>query len=372
MTLNVDYKGRGMFLSGSVDIARYDVLEYPILDKLTKTQRGYFWQPEEIQDIVKDKEDFNKLSVHEQHIFTSNLLRQTLLDSVQGRAPSEVFTPIASVPEVEIWTQSWAFSETVHSYSYTYIIRNIYSNPAAIFEKIPKLAEIVATSDDISKYYGQLDRYNKYVDLFGYGYKTDNDEELGTVELNEYDHKTLLWKCLMSVNILEGIRFYVSFACSWAFAERKIMEGNAKIIKLICRDENLHLASTQTMLRTLRRKDEDFNRIAKETEAECVQMFRDAINQEKDWARYLFKDGSMIGLTEEILCQYVDYIAKQRMKAVELPCDIKENNNPLPWTNKWIGGKEMQNANQEVTNTTYQTGKVKADINKDTFKGFTL
>jgi len=365
MAVNVNYKGRNIFLDGNVDIARYDVLEFTMLDKITKQQRGFFWQPEEIQDISKDREDFGKLSEHEKHIFISNLLRQTLLDSVQGRAPSEVFSPIASVPEAEIWTQTWAFSETVHSYSYTYIIRNVFSNPSEIFERIPKIEEILATSDDISKYYGELDRYNKMVDLFGYG--SHNGENFSL-----YEHKKLLWKCLMSVNILEGIRFYVSFACSWAFAERKMMEGNAKIIKLICRDENLHLASTQYMLRELKRKDPDFAKIAGETEGECVQMFQDAIDQEKDWARYLFKDGSMMGLTEGILCQYVDYIAKQRMKAVELPTTIKENSNPLPWTLKWIGGKEMQTAPQETSITSYQSGNVKADIGKDTFKGFKL
>lgn len=368
---NVDYKNRKMFLDGDVEIARYDVIGYPLLDKLVKQQRSYFWVPEEIQDVNKDRTDFASLSPHEQHIFTSNLLRQTLLDSVQGRAPSEVFTPLTSVPEAEIWTQTWAFSETIHSYSYTYIIRNIYPSPEKVFDRIPNIQEITDCGVDISKYYDELDWYNKMVDLYDYGNEVSGPN--GSVELDKYEHKKLLWKCLMSVNILEGIRFYASFACSWAFAERKLMEGNAKIIKLIARDENLHLASTQYMLRELRRTDNDFAKISKETEQECIQMFKDAIKQEKEWARYLFKDGSMVGLTENILCEYVDYIAKQRMKAVDLPCDIPNAvQNPLPWTTKWIGGKEVQDAPQEVSKSSYLVGAVKSDLDSNTFKGFSL
>lgn len=364
--LEVNYKGRKMFLDGNVSIARYDSPNYPMLATLKDRQLSYFWRPEEIQDVNKDKSDFSNLQDHEKHIFVSNLLRQTLLDSIQGRAPSEVFTPITSVPEAEIWTQTWAFSETVHSYSYTYIIRNVFANPSEIFEKLPQIQEVVECSVDISKYYEELSKYNQLVDLYGYGY----DSEIG--KLNLYDHKKLLWKCLMSVNILEGIRFYVSFACSWAFAERKLMEGNAKIIKLIARDENLHLASTQYMLRTLKTEDPEFADIAKETEQECIDMFNEAIQQEKEWADYLFKDGSMIGLNANILKQYVDYIAKQRMKAVDLPCDIEGNTNPLPWTNKWIGGKEVQNAPQQVNITSYMVGSIKSDLDKNTLKGMKL
>jgi len=361
MALNVDYKGRKMFLDGSVDIARYDQIQYPTLDRIVKQQRGFFWVPEEINDINKDKVDFRKLNEHEQHIFISNLLRQTLLDSIQGRAPSEVFSPITSVPEAEIWTQTWAFSETIHSYSYTYIIRNVFSNPDEVFGRMPEIQEIVDCSVDVSKYYNELDDFNKLVSLYGY-------EDGRTLR----KHKELLWKCLMSVNILEGVRFYVSFACSWNFAERKLMEGNAKIIKLIARDENLHLASTQYMLRELVRTDPEFAEIAKETEQECIELFNAAIDQEKDWAKYLFKDGSMVGLNENILCEYVDYIAKQRMKVVGLPSDIEITQNPLPWTLKWIGGKEMQPAAQETNITSYRIGGLKSDVSKNSFKGFEL
>jgi ribonucleoside-diphosphate reductase beta chain len=372
LQINVNYKGRNLFLDGDVEIARYDVPEFPMLDTLVKRQRGFFWQPEEIQDIIRDKNDFASLNEHEKHIFVSNLLRQTLLDSIQGRAPSEVFTPITSVPEAEIWTQTWAFSETIHSYSYTYIVRNIFANPSEIFESMPTIKEVVDCGEDISQYYDDLSQYNKMVDLYGYNYEYAVGEYDDIEVLTLREHKEKLWKCLMSVNILEGIRFYVSFACSWSFAERKLMEGNAKIIKLIARDENLHLASTQYMLRELRRKDPEFEQIAKDTEAECVQMFMDAVKQEKEWADYLFKDGSMIGLNANILKQYVDYIARQRMKAVELPCDIDVKVNPLPWTMKWIGGKEVQNAPQETNITSYTVGQVKSDLDKNSLKGLKL
>lgn len=360
-----NYLKEPMFLGNPVTIARYDQLKYPFLDTLCKKQRGFFWQPEEIQDIIKDKDDFRKLSDHEQHIFKANLMRQTLLDSVQGRAPSEAFTPICSVPEAEIWCQTWAFSETIHSYSYTYILRNIFSDPAIVFDNLESIDEVVDCSDDISKYYDDLISYTNAISYHG-GYN------FTTTHLNLQEHKRRLWLALMAVNILEGVRFYVSFACAWAFAERKLMEGNAKIISLIARDENLHLASTQYMLRTIAKDDKDFAKISKETQDASVKMFLDCVEGEKRWAKYLFKDGSMIGLTENILCDYIDYIARQRMKAIDLPCDINVTANPLPWTAKWIGGKDMQPAPQEVNVTSYVIGGIKPDVGKDTFKDFKL
>jgi len=359
---NIEYKNNGkMFLSDKLGIARYDIIDHSLIDQLTKKQRGFFWQPEEVQNILKDKEDFKKLSSYEQHIFTSNLKRQTLLDSVQGRSPSEAFTPICSLPELEIWMQTWAFSETIHSYAYTYIIRNIYANPSKVFDEINSIDDIVNCAKDISEHYNNLITYNKLVDLYGY---KDGRSLL--------EHKKLLWLCLMSVNILEGVRFYVSFACSWAFAERKLMEGNAKIIKLIARDENLHLASTQYMLRSLLKEDNDYVNIFNDTKDQCIKMFEEAINQEKLWAKYLFKDGSMIGLNENILCDYVDYIAKERMRAIDIPNNIEIKSNPLPWTLKWISGKEVQDASQEVTRTQYTIGNLKSDVDSSTFKNIKL
>jgi len=361
-----------MFLdpTGGPTIQRYDTLKYKSFDKLTDSQLGFFWRPEEV-DIYQDAKDFKSLTEHEQHIFTSNLKRQILLDSVQGRAPVEAFNPIVSLPEIENWIQTWTFSETIHSRSYTHIIRNVYSNPSKVFDELMDIEEIVDCAGDISKYYDDLIELSGWYNLLGEGTHTVNGKKI-TVDL--YELKRLLWLTLMSVNILEGVRFYVSFACSWAFAELKKMEGNAKIIKLIARDENLHLGSTQLMLRTLKNKDDpDFAKIAEETKDECIKMFVDAVDQEKAWAEYLFKDGSMIGLNAQLLSEYIEYICTKRMRNVDLESPYGSlGSNPLPWTQKWISGSEVQVAPQETEITSYVSGGTKQDVSNDTFKGFSL
>jgi len=346
------------FFGEPVNIARYDKQRYPAFEKLTEKQLGFFWRPEEI-DLSRDGKDFKGLNEHEQHIFTSNLKRQILLDSVQGRAPSMAFLPICSLPELETWIQTWAFFETIHSRSYTHIIRNVYSDPSKVFDEMLDLEEIVDCANDISKYYDKLIDFNN-----------QSACNILTDFGRTYAHKRALWLCLNAVNALEGVRFYVSFACSWAFAEVKKMEGNAKIIKLIARDENVHLASTQQLLKILPKEDEDFERIQEETREDCIQMFYSVVEQEKAWARYLFKNGSMIGLNEELLCQYVDHIAAKRMGAIGL--NGKPGPNPLPWTQKWISGAEVQVAPQETEITSYVIGGVKKDVDENTFKGFSL
>jgi ribonucleoside-diphosphate reductase beta chain len=346
------------FFDDTPTIARYDRQKYAWIEKLTDKQLGFFWRPEEI-DIYKDAKDFKTLTPHEQHIFTSNLKRQILLDSVQGRAPTVAFGPICSLPELETWITTWAFSETIHSRSYTHIIRNVFADPSKVFDGIMDIAEIVDCAKDISKYYDNLIEYN------------NNSGICGTYT-GDYEHKKALWLALMSVNILEGVRFYVSFACSWAFAEVKKMEGNAKIIKFIARDENLHLAGTQQLLKALPKEDEDFAKIAEETKQECIQLFIDAVEQEKAWASYLFRDGSMVGLNESLLCEYVEWIAHKRMTAVGLRSPYKGGSNPLPWTQKWISGSEVQVAPQETEVQSYVIGGVKKDVSADTFKGFSL
>ena len=373
-TNKADHTKVTMFLdpTGGPTIQRYDTLKYKAFDKLTDSQLGFFWRPEEI-DIYQDAKDFKGLTEHEQHIFTSNLKRQILLDSVQGRAPVEAFAPIVSLPEVENWIQTWTFSETIHSRSYTHIIRNVYNNPSKIFDEMMDIEEIVDCAGDISKYYDDLIEMSSWYNLLGEGtHQITSNREARNVTVDLYKLKKLLYLTLMSVNILEGVRFYVSFACSWAFAELKKMEGNAKIIKLIARDENLHLASTQMMLKTLQKDDPDFIKIAEETKDECIQMFVDAVDQEKAWAEYLFKDGSMIGLNTELLSQYIEFICTRRMRNVDLesPYDIKSN--PLPWTQKWISGAEVQVAPQETEITSYVSGGTKQDVSNDTFKGFSL
>jgi ribonucleoside-diphosphate reductase beta chain len=349
------------FFGSSVNVARYDKQRYPTFEKLTDKQLSFFWRPEEI-DLSRDGKDFKGLNEHERHIFTSNLKRQILLDSVQGRAPSMAFLPICSLPELENWIQTWAFFETIHSRSYTHIIRNVYSDPSKVFDEMLDIQEIADCANDISKYYDDLIQWNNSAT---YEQRKEIDPK-GTL----YDHKKALWLCLNAVNALEGVRFYVSFACSWAFAEVKKMEGNAKIIKLIARDENVHLASTQQLLKILPKEDEDFARIQEETRAECIDMFYGVVEQEKQWARYLFQNGSMIGLNEQLLCDYVDHIAAKRMGAIGL--NGKPGANPLPWTMKWISGAEVQVAPQETEITSYVIGGVKKDVDENTFKGFSL
>jgi len=336
---------RKMFFDGGADIARYDEVKYPQLEKITDRQLGFFWRPEEV-DILRDANDFDQLTESEQHIFTSNLKRQIVLDSVQGRCPNIAFLPLCSLPEVETWIETWSFFETIHSRSYTHIIRNVYPNPGEVFDNIMNIKPIVECGNDISKYYDQL--------------------------MDEPNKKNL-WLALNAVNALEGIRFYVSFACSWAFAELKKMEGNAKIIKFIARDENTHLASTQQILKILPQDDPDFKKLKEECHDEVMQIFDDVIKQEQEWAEYLFKDGSMIGLNAELLKQYVEWIATKRFRALGLQSPYNTPAaNPLPWTQKWIAGGSVQVAPQETEISSYIVGGVNKDVTEDTFKGISL
>lgn len=360
-----------MFLdeNGGVDIARYDQVKYPEIDRITVSQVGFFWRPEEI-DLNVDRGDFKKLADHEKHIFTSNLKRQILLDSVQGRAPAQIFGPLCGLPEVENFLQAWTFFETIHSRSYTHIIRQVFPNPGEIFDGMKEIEEIVDCAKDISKYYDELERASLVYRLYGPGKHMVNGE---MIDATEYGLKKKLWLCLMSVNVLEGLRFYVSFACSWAFAENKKMEGNAKIIKFIARDENLHLSFTQKLIKVILFKDDPiYKEIAEETRELSTDLFRQCAQQEKAWAKYLFRDGSIIGLNEALLGEYVDYLTALRMRAVGLDPLPKGGSNPLPWTNAWIGSGSRQPAPQEVEIDSYIIGGIKRDTKADDFGGFQL
>ncbi len=354
--------------SGGLGMQRYDTLKYRQFDKLTDKQLGFFWRPEEV-DVLRDAKDFKDLTPHEQHIFTSNLKRQILLDSVQGRGPNLAFLPLATLPELETWIETWAFNETIHSRSYTHIIRNVFSDPGKVFDEMLDIEEIITCAQNITRYYDDLITYSTWYQMLGVGIHTVNGRK---VEINVYELKKKLWLALASVNVLEGIRFYVSFACSWAFAELKKMEGNAKIIKFIARDENVHLAFTQQMLKILPTDDPDYARIRLETQAEMISMYEGAMEQEKNWARYLFKDGSMIGLNQQLLSDYVDWIGHKRMTAVGLPTSTKGGSNPLPWTQKWIAGAEVQVAPQETEISSYVIGGTKQDVDSTTLSGLSL
>ena len=370
-TNNTDHTQALMFLDSeeSLGMQRYDTMKYRAFDKLTDKQLGFFWRPEEV-DVTGDSKDFKGLTESEQHIFTSNLKRQILLDSVQGRSPNLALLPIVSIPELETWIETWSFSETIHSRSYTHIIRNVYSNPSKVFDEMLDIKEIVDCASDITEYYDSLIELTQWYQLLGEGTHTVNGESI-VVDL--YTLKKLLYLCVMSVNILEGVRFYVSFACSWAFAELKKMEGNAKIIKFIARDENLHLASTQQIIKLFPKDDPDYIKIEQECAEQVDKMFMDAIEQEKEWAEYLFKGGSMIGLNAQLLKDYVEWIAHKRMVAVGIkPSFSVPRANPLPWTQKWISGAEVQVAPQETEISSYVIGGTKQDVSDSTFEGFSL
>ncbi len=359
-----------MFFGQTVNVARFDQQKHEIFEKLIEKQLSFFWRPEEV-DVSRDRIDYHALPAHEQHIFLSNLMYQTLLDSIQGRSPNVALLPLISLPELETWIETWAFSETIHSRSYTHIIRNLVKDPALVFDDIVVNQEIIKRADDIASYYDELIAATQLWQQFGEGEHLLNGK---TVQVSLYELKKKLYLCLMSVNALEAIRFYVSFACSFAFAERELMEGNAKIIKLIARDEALHLTGTQHMLNLLQsgKDDPQMAQIAAECRDESQALFLRAAEQEKEWAEYLFKDGSMIGLNRDILCQYVEFITNVRMQAVGLTPPFADKPNPLPWINAWLSSDNVQVAPQEVEVSSYLVGQIDSEMNAGDLDGFSL
>ena len=371
-TEQVDTKKQPMFFGKPLGVQRYDSYKYPVFDKLTTQQLGYFWRPEEVS-LQKDRGDYQTLRPEQKHIYTSNLKYQIMLDSIQGRGPGMAFIPYCSLPELEACMEVWGFMEMIHSRSYTYIIKNVYSDPSEVFDKIvtderilERAKSVTESYDDFiqsAQQYGVSDAWLHNLEGVSYAKETINDV------------KRKLYRAIANVNILEGIRFYVSFACSFAFGELKLMEGSAKIISLIARDENQHLAITQNILNKWRDGDDpEMKQIIKEEEEWTYKMFDRAVNEEKRWADYLFKDGSMIGLNDKLLQQYVEWIANRRLKAIGLKpqYDIAANNNPLPWTQHWISSKGLQVAPQETEVESYVVGGIKQDVKKDTFSGFKL
>jgi len=371
-TEQVDTKKQPMFFGKPLGIQRYDSYKYPIFDKLTTQQLGYFWRPEEVS-LQKDRGDYQLLRPEQKHIYTSNLKYQIMLDSIQGRGPGMAFIPYCSLPELEACMEVWGFMEMIHSRSYTYIIKNVYSDPSEVFDKIVTDPRILERASSVTESYDDFIRS-------AHRYDNSNDwqhalEQVPTALQEKYELKRKLYRAVANVNILEGIRFYVSFACSFAFGELKLMEGSAKIISLIARDENQHLAITQNILNKWKQGDDpEMKQIMKEEEEWTYKAFDRAVNEEKRWADYLFKDGSMIGLNDKLLQQYVEWIANRRLKAIGLrpQYDIAASNNPLPWTQHWISSKGLQVAPQETEVESYVVGGIKQDVKKDTFSGFQL
>ena len=357
----VDWLKQPMFFGEEPNTQRFDQQKYPVFEKLNQQQLGFFWRPEEVS-LQKDRNDYLTLGEEHKHIFTSNLKYQTLLDSVQGRGPCLAFLPFCSLPELESLLVAWDFVETIHSRSYTYIMKNIYSNPTEILDTIITTKEIMKRAETVTESY---DKFIEYAHKYTLLQKGDRKEL-----------KKLLYLTLINVNILEGIRFYVSFACSFAFGELKLMEGSAKIISLIARDENLHLAISQNIINNYRLKENDREmlQVIKETEQEVYDMYNVAVEQEKDWTKYLFREGSMIGLNDKLLDDYVEFMANKRMRAIGLKPQYDQplTNNPLPWTQHWLNSRSLQNAPQETEIESYVVGGIKQDVKKDSFKDFKL
>ena len=368
----VDTKKQPMFFGQPLGVQRYDSYKYPVFEKLTNQMLGYFWRPEEVS-LQKDRGDYQSLRPEQKHIFTSNLKYQILLDSVQGRGPGMAFSPYCALPELEGAMNVWQFMEMIHSRSYTYIIKNVYPDPSEVFDTILNDEKILARAKSVT---GAYDTFINYAQEYGQSSAwTDGMRDHPNSEWTMKDLKRHLYRAVANVNILEGIRFYVSFACSFAFGELKLMEGSAKIISLIARDENQHLVLTQQIMKKWQEGDDPvMQEIIKEEEENVIQMFRDAVDEEKEWAEYLFKDGTMIGLNDKLLVKYVEWIANKRMRAIGLKpiYDAPIKNNPLPWTEHWISSKGLQVAPQETEVESYVVGGIKQDVKKDTFSGFKL
>ena len=351
-----DAKKEFMFFGKPVSTARFDEQKHKVFEDLTEKTLGFFWRPQEIS-VKKDAKDFRELPEHEKRIFLLNLKYQTILDSVQGRSPNICFLPIVSLPELENWIETWSFSESIHSRSYTHIIRSVLPNPTEVFDSILLDEEIVKRAEAVTKYYDNLHKFNC-------------EREVGGSEYCEYAHKKAYYLCLHSVAVLEAIRFYVSFACSFSFAERDLMNGNADIIKLVCRDESIHWKGTQFILNSYRlgKDDPEMVKVHEDCKEEVMNIWLDANAQEKDWARYLFKDGSMRGLNEEILCQYIDYLTDQRMRSVGLDSPFSVSKNPLPWMKNWTNTSNVQTTPQAKELTSYITGGLDSNINDTDFE----
>tara|TARA_B100000508_G_scaffold76943_1_gene59858 strand:+ start:23 stop:1210 length:1188 start_codon:yes stop_codon:yes gene_type:complete len=371
-TDKVDTTKGQMFFGPPLGVQRYDKFKYPIFDKLTKNQLGFFWRPEEVS-LQKDRADYLVLNKAQKHIFTSNLKYQILLDSVQGRGPGMAFMPYCSLPELEGCMNIWQTMEMIHSRSYTHIIKNVYADPSEVFDTILEDEKILARAQSVTR------AYDDFIND-AHRYDTSNWwrpdwQGSPTVEYEKNSLKRKLYRAVANVYILEGIRFYVSFACSFAFGELKLLEGSAKIIGLIARDESQHMTVSQNILNKWKQGDDpEMVTIAQEEEQNVYNMFKESVEEEKSWAEYLFKDGSIIGLNEKLLQNYVEWTANRRLKSIGLKpiYDIPMSNNPLPWTQHWLSSKGMQVAPQETEVESYLIGSIKQDVKKDTFAGFQL
>lgn len=351
----IDHLTQPMFFGLPVNVARYDQVKYPFIDQLSQRQLAFFWRPEEI-DLSKDRLDYmERLNDNERHVFLSNLKYQTLLDSVQGRALVIALLKITSLPELENWIETWSFSETIHSRSYTHIIRNLVPNPSVIFDDIIENKYISSRATAITSRY---DDFINGIDLLNVAKDYDDKDKDEWYSQTVYALKKMLYLLLVDINALEALRFFVSFACSFSFAERALMEGNAKVIKLIARDELLHREGTVMLLERLRNGSEgpEWVQIAEECKDQIPAIIQSVAEQEIQWAEYLFKDGAILGLNKEILSQYIKYLANTNLGMLgsePVYPDVKKD--PLPWMKHYLSSSDVQVAPQETEISSYLT-----------------
>lgn len=382
-TQQVDVLNEPMFFGSGLGLARYDIQRHKVFEELIEKQLSFFWRPEEV-NLMLDSAQFNKLPQFQQDIFTNNLKYQSLLDSIQGRAPSAVLMALISDPSLDTWVATWTFSETIHSRSYTHIMRNLYTDPSKVFDEIVLDEAIMKRAESIGKYYDDVlvkTRYweNAKADI-EYQKEINADEDVieDAIEHETYWKRELmksLYLCLHVINALEAIRFYVSFACTFNFHKNmEIMEGNAKIMKFIARDEQLHLKGTQYIIRQLQSgtDGDEWVQIAKECEQEAVDIFMEVNRQEKEWAAHLFKDGTCPGINTQSMCAFVDYLTVSRMKQCGLPCPITDapTKHPYPWIREYLNSDLVQAAPQEVEISSYLVAQIDNDVDQNVINSY--
>ena len=379
----VDVLKEPMFFGSGLGIARYDIQRHKVFEDLTEKQLSFFWRPEEV-NLMMDAAQFNKLPRYQQDIFTNNLKYQSLLDSIQGRAPSAVLMSLISDPSLDTWVATWTFSETIHSRSYTHIMRNLYTDPSKVFDEIVLDKAIMKRAESIGRYYDDVltktrewENAKEFTELA----KESPDAvfRLNRAIKQEAEAKRALMKslylCLHVINALEAIRFYVSFACTFNFHKNmEIMEGNAKIMKFIARDEQLHLKGTQYIIRQLQlgTDGDEWVKIAQECEQEAVDIFMEVNRQEKDWAVHLFKDGDVPGLNTNSMWSFIDYLTVSRMKQCGLPCPITDApvKHPYPWIREYLNSDNVQSAPQEVELSSYLVAQIDNDVDDKVMMSF--
>lgn len=350
----IDFTQEPMFLGKGRNLQRYDVYKYRFFFDMGEKMDSVFWKPNEIS-LLKDKVDYHDLVNFERRIFDLNLKRQILLDSIQGRSIQQTFGRVTTLPELEYAFERWQYQESNHSNTYSHILRNVYDNPADVFDTIINDEMIKKHAKNITSEYENL-------------YDLINIYEAG-IDVKIEDLKDAIWLALISVNILEGIRFYVSFACTFAFAENKKMEGNAKELKLIARDENQHLALTQKMINILRKEDsEGFKETIERNKAKVQEMYLNSTKEEIEWAEYLFQDGSILGLNTNILTKYMEYITNQRLRAIGMDKIFEQYQNPLPWMDAWLGSSKTEQLPQETEITSYVIGTLDKSVTEDVWE----